>query len=654
MRRPTLAAALTSAALLVPSLAVAQPEQPYPTEPETGAQPATEPASEPLTETGDDEATETPEPTADVAEDEAAPSADGGIDTSWLEDVVDEIDLEWGGRVQSDLRFRVEEKAVGSWYDRRVLPVGVDRNQNLLGARLTARYRNVSAVVDLDFVLYGHSQEVETVQDLSRREKLDPFRFDVHKLYVEIKDLVVDGFDLTVGQQLALWGVGDQFNPTNNLNADDVEDVLLFGDQQGAFMVRGDYWIDSEWSLTGIMVPVFRPALLPPSGELALTRVDRVPLVDERLRWRIHAEQALSAAPGDPLQIGHPTIVKSANVVLPDTSIENVQAGYRISGNLGGQDIAASYYYGRHDFPVPFKNHTVQNSARRCNPEDANDCINGVLETNVFLHYPRMHAYGLNLAGELPFDELSEAFNSIGYRLEAALIVPERSTLELTNDELNLGGIVQPAGEYDYDADGRPGGPRPVVIEETPFGKWVVGLDYTFGEHVYLNVQWVHGLPDEFGAGDFITEGYVVRGAGVTTEPADTFTECVGLTVGDRDGTRCAREILKPRIGDYLVTGIDITALQRKLLVRLFTIFDVRGVYESYYDPALGERVVEHHSMFTEEGFGAVIYPEVNYNFGNGLEVGVGALVQLGDGNSKFGDPQAGGSLVWGRTRFSF
>ena len=34
------------------------------------------------------------------------------------------------------------------------------------------------------------------------------------------------------------------------------------------------------------------------------------------------------------------------------------------------------------------------------------------------------------------------------------------------------------------------------------------GLDfYTFGRHVYLNAQWVHGTFDEFGAGDFIQRG---------------------------------------------------------------------------------------------------------------------------------------------------
>ncbi|HZO14354.1 MAG TPA: hypothetical protein VFB62_13875, partial [Polyangiaceae bacterium] len=477
--RPTLAAAVLAAPLLAAACslslsALAQPEEdPYPPDEEAPAE-AKPPDAVPPPAPKEKEEKEEHKTDEEAAE--AKTESKGDDDKNWFEEVADKLEVEWGGKVQSDLRFRVEEKSVGGWYDRRVLPVGIDRNENILGGRLTARYGKVSAVVDLDFVLYGHSQDVETIEDLSLREKLDPFRFDVHKLYIEVKDLVLDGFDLTVGQQLILWGVGDQFNPTNNLNADDVEDVLLFGEQQGNFMVRADYWINDEWSLTGVLVPIFRPALLPRSGQLALARVDRLPIADEQLRWRIHAEQALASAVGDPADIGHPTIVKSATPVLPDKSIENVQAGYRIAGNIGGQDIALSYYLGRHDFPVPFKNHTVQNAGDGCNPDDPNDCIHGLLETNVLLHYPRMHVYGFNMAGELPFDKIAEALNSIGYRIEAALIVPQPTELELTNDELNLNIITVPAGEYDYDRDGLPGGRRPAVIEDKAFAKWVVGL----------------------------------------------------------------------------------------------------------------------------------------------------------------------------------
>ena len=37
-------------------------------------------------------------------------------------------------------------------------------------------------------------------------------------------DAGVSGLDLKVGHQVVQWGVGDQFNPTNTLNAENLED----------------------------------------------------------------------------------------------------------------------------------------------------------------------------------------------------------------------------------------------------------------------------------------------------------------------------------------------------------------------------------------------------------------------------------------------
>ncbi|MCA9622462.1 MAG: hypothetical protein KC731_25745, partial [Myxococcales bacterium] len=412
----------------------------------------------------------------------------------------------------------------------------------------------------------------------------------------------------------------DQFNPTNNLNADDLEDVLFFGQQQGNFMVKADYWFTPQWSMSGVLVPIFLPALLPRSGALQVARVDRLPLVSAPVRHRLAAEQATTQ-----IAAGYPTVVDQVNVVLPEKDFNNMQVGFRVGGSLWGQDLSFSYYNGRTDFPVPFRNETTQRAGSRCNPDDPQDCINGVLATNVSLHYPRMYVYGFNMTGELPWlEDLSpDLLNSIGYRIEAALIVPEASTLELVNGDLDLGLATIPAGEYDYDGDGVPGGRQPKVVASTPFAKWTVGLDYTFNKYVYLNAQWVHGLADEYGAGDWITQGYAVRTS--TVDSDDQQTVLCALT---QDGTRCAREVLRPRIGDYLVTGLDFRLLDQKMLVRAFTILDLSGVWFAYYDadreapnrPIALNRVLEFHGPFTSEGFGMIIYPEVGYNFGNGLE----------------------------------
>jgi hypothetical protein len=555
---------------------------------------------------------------------------------------VEDLQLDWGVRLQSDFRFRVNqvETGTGPW-DHLSLSPGVARNQNLLNTRFDANYGMVSAKVDIDFVVTGYIEEVETLSDLSRREKLDTTRFDIHSLYLEAKDLAFDGLDLRVGQQLIMWGVGDQFNPTNNLNADDLEDPLYFGQQQGNFMVRLDYWMNDLWSHTAVLVPVFRPALLPRSGVLGAAQVQRYPFVDEDVRLRVAAEQAAARELG-----GLPTVVTSLKPQLPQASLENMQFSYRIAGQVADQDIALSYYRGRHDFPVPIANVTNQN-----NDVNPGLGINGLLETEVVLGYPQMHVYGLNMAGEVGWLEaISDVFNAVGYRIEAAFIVPERTNIRIINGAIDLGGIGTPAGEYDYDGDGVAGGKAPAVVDDTPFAKWTLGVDYTFGEHVLLIAQWVHGLVDEFGAGDWISDGEAVRVSESVVDPGTLLTDCV-LQL---DGSRCIREVTRPRIADYLVIGVDFSFLRKKALFRLFGILDLSGADEHVFDEARGERVTKHHSPFGEKGFGAIIYPEFDYNFGNGLELGAGALVQLGQDYGKFGDPAAGGSLVWTRAKYGF
>lgn len=558
----------------------------------------------------------------------------------------DDLKLEWTGRIQTDLRFRVEDKSKGDFYNKLALVPGVERNQNLFNLKLKATFGRFVGVASTEFVLNGVPAKLEGLGDLSTYEKVQPYRFEPQALYIEAKDLVVKGLDFRIGHQIVSWGVGDQFNPTNNLNADDLRDPLLFGRQQANFMVKLDYWVTKSLSLSSVLVPIFKPALLPYSAALGVGAVDRLPFTDERLRHRIAAETATSAGS----QIGYATVVSRATPVIPDSTPENMQVALRIAGTVAEQDISLSYYNGRTDFPQPFLNHTRQTPGLRCDPDDSKRCIKGVLETEVSLAYPKMHVYGLNMTGEVnPFSWISDKIHGMGYRVEAALVVPQRSTLQLLNDALSV-AIPLPAGEYDYDNDGTPGGAQPAVVDATAFLKWTLGLDYAFGDHVYLNAQWVHGLADEFGAGDS------VRQSSVTTNEADTRSRCVlspQLTLL-ADGTRCAREVLAPRLGDYVVVGVDLKLFDDAALLRLFTLWSMSGVTITEWSETENKRVSRHFGLFTKEGFSAVLFPEFTYNFGNGLELGAGALIELGRDYTKFGDPAAGGSTVFTRGKFSF
>ncbi|MEO5730796.1 MAG: hypothetical protein ABI134_12040, partial [Byssovorax sp.] len=161
----------------------------------------------------------------------------------------DELKLDWSGRIQSDLRFRLETKGIGDFYNRIELPAGVERNQNLFNLQLKSSFGRFKGVASVDFVLNGVTGKLDGLGDLSSYEKIQPYRFEPQALYIEAKDLVTKGLDLRIGHQVVSWGVADQFNPTNNLNADDLRDPLLFGRQQANFMVKADYWVTKSLSL---------------------------------------------------------------------------------------------------------------------------------------------------------------------------------------------------------------------------------------------------------------------------------------------------------------------------------------------------------------------------------------------------------------------
>jgi len=566
------------------------------------------------------------------------------------------VEVGFGGKVESDVRLRPLSLEVGPFYNRMGLDSGVALNQNLLRTKLTLTEGTLTGVAELEFVWLGFSRDITGIEDLSRPDATNPYFLRVKNLFVEAKDLGLRGLDVRMGQQVVAWGTGDQFNPTNTLNPPDLYDPLLFGELVPNLMARIDYAFRDRWTLSGVVVPVFKPAQLPSWGRLGTAFPDRVPLVDPALRQRIQVEQAALAGPlatalAD-MNIWAPrygTVVKQAMPVLPKPSLSNVQAALRLAGAIKEQDIALSYYVGRTPMPQPYLNITRQRPGVICNPANPSECVDGLLETETYLGFPRMQVVGLNMAGQFnPFSRLSPKIEAIGYRFELGLFFPQAASLTILQDTLDFGSFYkQPAGEYDYGPSY--GGRHPNVVDATPFLKWTLGLDYTFNEHVYANAQWVHGFVDEYGAGDFMHEGWAVAKGGITSTPAETLA-CVAT----QNGERCAREMLRPRLGDYLVLGVDLKFREERVLMRLFTIWPLNGVVDDHFDEAKGKRVKTHHSLFTSEGFSAVIFPEFTYNFRNGFEMGLGALLMLGKEHTKFGDPATGGSLVFGRARYSF
>ena len=139
-------------------------------------------------------------------------------------------------------------------------------------------------------------------------------------------------------------------------------------------MARADYSIGDAFSISGVVVPIFRPAPLPASASVGLRQVDRLPMVDAGIRYRLHTEREAARLNG------LPTIVTDAEVVLPETNLENMQFGFRLATTLLNTDIAFTYYQGFSDIPEAFENTVVQVDDPSCNPNDEEDCIQGRLE----------------------------------------------------------------------------------------------------------------------------------------------------------------------------------------------------------------------------------------------------------------------------------
>ena len=76
-------------------------------------------------------------------------------------------------------------------------------------------------------------------------------------------DYYGEDYDLRLGKQLVSWGTAAGFNPTDNINPADLEDPT--GDKDSLLMMKGDYFFDNNYRLTGVVVPYHQPLL---EGEL--------------------------------------------------------------------------------------------------------------------------------------------------------------------------------------------------------------------------------------------------------------------------------------------------------------------------------------------------------------------------------------------------
>lgn len=279
--------------------------------------------------------------------------------------------------------------------------------------------------------------------------------------------------------------------------------------------------------------------------------------------------------------------------VLPEATLDNSQAGARLATRLGLFDVSGSYTIGRDDMPQPYLS-------------DGRDAPG---ETRVRLMYPRVQVVGADLAASLPW------LADLGVWAEGAVFFPQRVTMSVltpqgeakvnpdggfcSNDPLVL--LVAPSQGVNA-AECRPGARDPLIVDDEPFVRWTVGTDYSLTSQLYANAQWVHGFVDEFGVGQDVRVA--------ASRPEDEHT--------------------LRRQGDYVVAGVDHRSFSDTLLLRVFGIAGLRDP-RSY-----------------------VVFPQVVWSVADGAELTLGAFVMLGDFDSKFGDPAAGGTVVFTKAKVYF
>lgn len=490
----------------------------------------------------------------------------------------------FGGKLQT--RFRI----LSSLYvdvDRTPERGTIGRNENRLEMYFSySPNKHVQIVGDIEPVFMGVAQAQE-LDDLATRQMLTPFHLESDAAYIALHDLL-PGFDLKVGRQIVVWGTADKFNPTNNLNPDDLEDRPLFTEPIANQMVVMDFapkkLKDKLW-FQGVYIPLFYPALLPPSASAGLkSPYSEVPFATEADRAEIEYLQDTFLPRNKnliPVVYGH--------VNQPGLSLKNGQAAFKVGTQLSTKDwaidMSASYYYGRHDIPLP----TYVKSTRLADLDE--EPVNGYyIQSDVDLIYPKMQVIGLDFSTHVPF------LGNMGFWGEAGLFIPEAHnlTIELPvfTDVTPNDGVANPVTEIEG-----------ATITSTPFVKATVGVDYTFGKHVYVQSQYLRGFIDEFGA---------------------------------------------EHIGNYLLGGTDLVFFGRHLIFRMFGLVD----FPASNRPGEGYSAVLAPAILMTPPWGFVSFELGGFAFLN-QKIDLGNEI-VRNSRTKFGQDGTGSSIVYLKAIGSF
>ncbi len=287
-----------------------------------------------------------------------------------------------------------------------------------------------------------------SLSELYNKNITDPWNLEIRQAYVSVFGLLNGKLDLTVGKQIMSWGTADKFNPTNNLNPYDYEDVLDFGRKRGVLAAKADFYINSDNYIEAVFMPFFKPIGMPVGvfanafNSQSLTLPDNVSL---------HSS--------------------TDSVIEPSYSFKNsFSAGIRFKGFLANFDYSLSYVYG-YDYMPTQKTSDIFLSVRSLNPLTFNADI------NTDLNFYRQHIIGADFAGNI---------GNVGVWGEAALFIAAKDVDWTITSYYPafLGGQTSTKDSV-------------LFAKNKPYIKYVLGADYTFGNGIYVNAQFIHGFLHE-------------------------------------------------------------------------------------------------------------------------------------------------------------
>jgi hypothetical protein len=294
---------------------------------------------------------------------------------------------------------------------------------------------------------YGETQ-LKGTRDLTADDQFQ-WEFDLREGYLDLYQFFSDQLDVRIGKQIFVWGRADKINPTSNVSPDDLEDPFDFGEKLGVNAVQATAYL-GDVSVTGIFIPEFGVAELP-SGDFANAFMGTMEL-----------PQGMTV--GDMTQ----------QTLQPDSALdESSLYAVKLSTVLWEYDVSLSYVAGRDDLPLA-------NAVRLTSVDDL-----GTVDLDVDLMYPNMQVIGADIAGQLM---------TIGVWAEGAVFLPDKVAFTTTLNTL----------------DGLQSEETGVALDDEPYFKYVVGMDYTFKNEWYVNAQFIHGFFHERGQ-DALSDYVVFR-----------------------------------------------------------------------------------------------------------------------------------------------